>query len=62
MIVEMMRTKVAFAPALAAFAVAAAADRWAAPGGSVVGAGLAGALVAGWRHADAPGVANGATT
>lgn len=62
MIVEMMRTRAALAPALAAFVVAAAADRWAPPGWSVVGAGLAGALVAGWRHVDAPAAAKGATT
>jgi 4-azaleucine resistance transporter AzlC len=55
--VDMLRTRSALAPALAALAVAIAADRWAAPGWSVVGAGVAGALVAGWRHDATPAAA-----
>lgn len=54
MLVEMVRANAGLWPALAALAVAAAADRWAPPGWSVVGAGLAGALIAAWRHVDAP--------
>jgi predicted branched-subunit amino acid permease len=54
MMVGMLRTRAGVWPALAAFAAAAAADRWAPPGWAVVVAGVAGAAVAGWRHGAAP--------
>ncbi|MDQ6640665.1 MAG: AzlC family ABC transporter permease, partial [Pseudomonadota bacterium] len=54
MLVGMLRAHAAVLPALAAFAAAAAADRWAPPGWAVIAAGIAGAAVAGWRHREAP--------
>jgi predicted branched-subunit amino acid permease len=54
MMVGMLRARTGLWPALAAFAAAVAADRWAPPGWAVVVAGLAGAAVAGWRHGAAP--------
>jgi len=54
MLMGMWRAHASLWPAMAAFIAAAAADRWAPPGWTVVAAGLAGAAVAGWRHRDDP--------
>jgi predicted branched-subunit amino acid permease len=54
MLIGMWRARTSLWPAIAAFAAAVAADRWAPPGWTVLAAGLAGAVVAGWRHRDEP--------
>ncbi len=52
MLIGMWRARTSLWPALAAFAAAVAADRWAPTGWTVLAAGLAGTAVAGWRHGD----------
>jgi 4-azaleucine resistance transporter AzlC len=54
MLMGMWRARTSLWPAVGAFVAAAAADRWAPPGWTVVAAGLTGAAVAAWRHRDAP--------
>jgi predicted branched-subunit amino acid permease len=54
MLMGMWRARTSLWPAIAAFAAAVTADRWAPPGWTVLAAGLAGAVVAGWRHRDEP--------
>lgn len=61
MLTGMWRTHTSLWPALAAFAAAAAADRWAPAGWTVVAAGLAGVAVAAWRHRDADEPSQAAT-